>query len=99
MEKNKFKILDHDLFGIKDIFSLEDTRKEKPDLSNFINDFNFVKILCPKCKADSLGYSCGTVIPSIISERVKNGKEKLHKYRLSLEYFEDNQWKKQRSWF
>ena len=47
MEKNKFKILDHDLFGIKDIFSLEDTRKEKPGLSNFI------KILCPKCKADS----------------------------------------------
>ena len=52
MEKNKFKILDHDLFGIKDIFSLEDTRKEKPDPSNFINDFNFVEI-CPKCKADS----------------------------------------------
>ena len=94
MEKNKFIILDHDLFGIKDIFSLEDTRKEKSDLS-----INSVEILCPKCKADSLGYSCGTVIPSIISERVKNGKEKLHKYRLSLEYFEDNQWKKQRSWF
>ena len=48
MEKNKFKILDHDLFGIKDIFSLEDTRNEKPGLSNFINDFNFFKILCPK---------------------------------------------------
>ena len=90
MEKNKFIILEHDLFGIKDIFSLEDTRKEKHGLSSFI------KILCPKCKADSLGYSCGTVIPSIISERVKNGKEKLHKYRLSLEYFEDNQWKKQK---
>ena len=48
MEKNISKIFDHDLFGIKDIFSLEDTRKEKPDLS-----INSVEILCPKCKADS----------------------------------------------